>query len=86
MAGEPWATEYGDGDTIAVPVDEPVVVPVAVENDGDRDGTSDATLAVDGEVADYRQSTLAAERKRPSASPGRRRKLARTTFGSAPNG
>ncbi|TYT63851.1 CARDB domain-containing protein [Natrialba swarupiae] len=60
VAGEPWATEYGDGDTIAVPVDEPVVVPVAVENDGDRDGTSDATLAVDGEVADYRQSTLAA--------------------------
>ncbi|MEY7850210.1 CARDB domain-containing protein [Natrarchaeobius sp. A-rgal3] len=59
VAGDSWAADYADGETIAVPVDERVTVPVTAENVGDRDGTADATLEVDGEVVDYSHARLA---------------------------
>ncbi|QLG49850.1 hypothetical protein [Natrinema halophilum] len=67
VAGQDWKrwgpseTDDTDGnvrDVIAVPVGEPVSVPVAVSNVGDRDGTYDATLSVDGRVADQQRGTL----------------------------
>ncbi|AXR76714.1 CARDB domain-containing protein [Natrarchaeobaculum sulfurireducens] len=61
--GESWPlTERDghDGKTTAVPVDEPVSVPVRLDNVGDRDGTADATLEVDGRVVDYTQPHLEA--------------------------
>lgn len=45
---------------LAVPAEEPVSVPVTVDNVGDRDGTYDATLQVDGETVDYAQARLEA--------------------------
>lgn len=53
------ATGGENGDVIAVPVGESVSIPVTVDNVGDRDGTYDATLQVDGRVADHEQGTLA---------------------------
>ncbi|RZH68830.1 hypothetical protein [Natrinema altunense] len=51
-----------DGDDrtlIAVPAGESVTVPSAVANVGEREGTYDATLQVDGRVVDHRRGTLA---------------------------
>lgn len=61
-AGETWALLDGDaGEAMtAVPADALVRVPVAVDNVGDRDGTADVALEVDGEVVDVAQPTLAA--------------------------
>ncbi|AFO55802.1 hypothetical protein [Natrinema sp. J7-2] len=56
------ATGGTDGDDrtlIAVPAGEPVTVPSAVANVGEREGTYDATLQVDGRVVDHRRGTLA---------------------------
>ncbi|WP_226039794.1 CARDB domain-containing protein [Natrinema sp. DC36] len=53
------ATGGENGDVIAVPVGESVSIPVTVDNVGDRDGTYDATLQVDGRVVDHEQGTLA---------------------------
>ncbi|RQG96077.1 hypothetical protein [Natrarchaeobius oligotrophus] len=59
VAGEPWEIRGQSGDdVIAVPAGPTVTVPVEVENAGDRAGTYDATLAVDGDVVAYEQSTL----------------------------
>lgn len=53
VADEPWEQWERDGEPVtAVPVGEPVSVPVTAENVGDRDGSYDATLRVDGEVVD----------------------------------
>ncbi|ARS89315.1 CARDB domain-containing protein [Natrarchaeobaculum aegyptiacum] len=64
LEGESRAWEFledeGNEAVTAVPVDESVTVDVAVQNVGDRDGTADATLAVDGRVVDYAQPTLEA--------------------------
>lgn len=57
----PFLEDEGEGERVtAVPVGESVTVDVAVENVGDRDGTADATLEVDGRVVDYAQPTLEA--------------------------
>ncbi|MDF9747317.1 CARDB domain-containing protein [Natrinema salsiterrestre] len=48
----------GDPDVIAVPAGEPVTIPSTVTNAGDREGTYDATLEVDGRVVDHRRGTL----------------------------
>ncbi|SEQ74955.1 CARDB domain-containing protein [Natrinema salaciae] len=66
VAGREWprwnATEI-DGtrvhDVIAVPAGESVSIPVAVENVGEREGTYDATLDVDGRVVAHRRGRLA---------------------------
>ncbi|WP_306054644.1 M61 metallopeptidase family protein [Natronococcus wangiae] len=60
VAGEPWdrPAGQGDGSPVPVPVGEPVAVPVALENVDDRDGTADATLAVDGKIVDHHQLAL----------------------------
>ncbi|WP_254521687.1 hypothetical protein [Natrinema caseinilyticum] len=69
VAGREWtrwrtsdieAIDSDAADVIAVPADESVSIPVAVENVGDRDGTYDATLQVDGRVVDHRGGTLPA--------------------------
>ncbi|MFC4540702.1 CARDB domain-containing protein [Halosolutus amylolyticus] len=64
VGGEPWGPgEPADADAVdevAVPAGEPVTVPVAIRNVGDRDGTADATLVVDGDVVDHRPVELAA--------------------------
>ncbi|WP_244510262.1 CARDB domain-containing protein [Natronobacterium texcoconense] len=61
VGDESWKQWDRDGETTtAVPVGEPVTVPVAVENVGDRDGTYDATLQVDGSVVDHAQGSLTA--------------------------
>ncbi|MFC6719745.1 hypothetical protein ACFQGT_12835 [Natrialbaceae archaeon GCM10025810] len=46
-------------DELAMPVGEPLSVPVDVENVGDREGTFDATLLVDGRIVDADGGTLA---------------------------
>ncbi len=51
VAGEHWPIFETDDRTTAVPAGEEVTVPVEVTNVGDRDGTADATLTVDGQVA-----------------------------------
>ncbi|TYL39980.1 hypothetical protein CV102_04790 [Natronococcus pandeyae] len=60
VAGESWDGQVGtDGSTVTVPVDEPLTVPVALENADDRDGTADATLTVDGRIVDSDPISLA---------------------------
>lgn len=61
-AGESWpvVTDDDGGRVVAVPVDESVSVPVAARNVGDREGTADPTLEIDGRVVDYAQPELAA--------------------------
>ncbi|WP_226482129.1 CARDB domain-containing protein [Natrinema amylolyticum] len=59
-----WTASETDGtdenrDVIAVPVDESVTIPSTVANVGEREGTYDATLQVDGRVVDHRRGTLA---------------------------
>jgi hypothetical protein len=49
----------GDSDVIAVPAGESVTIPSTVTNVGDREGTYDATLTIDGQVVDHRRGTLA---------------------------
>ncbi|WP_408956684.1 hypothetical protein [Natrinema sp. 74] len=66
VAGREWerwsadATggESGKPDVIAVPAGEAVSVPSTVENVGERDGSYDAMLQIDGRVVDRRQGTL----------------------------
>ncbi|MFC4439830.1 MULTISPECIES: hypothetical protein [Natrialbaceae] len=54
VAGEPWSGQIETGGSaVAVPVGEPVTVPVELENADDRDGTADAALTVDGRIVDY---------------------------------
>ncbi|AEH35851.1 CARDB domain-containing protein [Halopiger xanaduensis] len=75
VAGEPWSawrrgsgenesfgsTEAQNGErVIAVPAGESVRIPATIANTGDRNGTADATLQVDGDVVDYREQRLAA--------------------------
>ncbi|RKD93929.1 CARDB domain-containing protein [Halopiger aswanensis] len=75
VAGEPWgAWRHGSGEngsfgsvdeqggerTIAVPADESVRIPATIANTGDRNGTDDATLQVNGDVVDYQQQRLEA--------------------------
>ncbi|WP_265109355.1 CARDB domain-containing protein [Halosolutus halophilus] len=64
VGGEPWSPgEPSDADAVAeitVPAGESVTIPVVISNVGDRDGTADATLAVDGDVVDHRRVELAA--------------------------
>nr|WP_231990795.1 PGF-CTERM sorting domain-containing protein [Natronobacterium gregoryi] len=56
-----WERWERDDETVtAVPVGEPVTVPVDVENAGDWNGTYDATLHVDGSVVDHVEGFLAA--------------------------
>ncbi|QLK24502.1 hypothetical protein HYG81_10230 [Natrinema zhouii] len=68
VAGQQWpvwkSSKTGEaggesGNVIAVPAGESVSVPVAVDNVGDREGTYDATLQVDGRVVDHEQGRLA---------------------------
>ncbi|WP_226004761.1 CARDB domain-containing protein [Natrinema salinisoli] len=56
-AAETGGTD-GDPDVIAVPAGESVTIPSTVTNAGDREGTYDATLEVDGRVVDHRRGTL----------------------------
>ncbi len=61
---ERWSPETSGGesgtpDVIAVPAGEPVSIPTVVDNVGERSGTYDATLQVDGQVVAYRGGTLA---------------------------
>ncbi|WP_254762483.1 hypothetical protein [Natrinema marinum] len=68
VAGQEWqrwsaAASGGESeapDVIAVPAGESVSIPVAAANVGERDGTYDAMLQVDGRVVDHRRGTLAA--------------------------
>ncbi|MXV61491.1 hypothetical protein GS429_05315 [Natronorubrum sp. JWXQ-INN-674] len=57
-------TESGDATAdngvLAVPAGEPVTVPVEIDNVGDRAGTADATLQIDGDIVDYRRTVLEA--------------------------
>ncbi|SEW26805.1 hypothetical protein [Natrinema salifodinae] len=68
QAWERWPAAETDGvdgtrDVIAVPAGESVSLPVAVANAGDREGTYDATLQIDGRVVDHRQGPLAPEER-----------------------
>ncbi|WP_222915683.1 hypothetical protein [Natrinema sp. SYSU A 869] len=58
-ASETGNTDRENRDVIAVPVDESVTIPSTVTNAGERKGTYDATLQVDGRVVDHRRGTLA---------------------------
>lgn len=59
VAGEPWSRPAdGAADPVTVPVGESVTVPVSAENVGDRAGTADITLEVDGTIVDYQQTVL----------------------------
>ncbi|WP_247003402.1 CARDB domain-containing protein [Halosolutus gelatinilyticus] len=61
IGGEPRGSSGTTADgrpVIAVPAGESVTVPVTVENAGDRDGTADATVTVDGSVVDHRRLEL----------------------------
>ncbi|QFU82236.1 M61 metallopeptidase family protein [Natronorubrum aibiense] len=49
------ATDRG---VVAVPAGERVTIPVVIENGGDRTGTADATLRVDGKIVDHTQRRL----------------------------
>ncbi|GAB3677959.1 CARDB domain-containing protein [Halopiger thermotolerans] len=54
------AGEQAEKRVIPVPAGTSVQIPATVSNIGDRNGTYDATLQVDGDVVDYRQRRLAA--------------------------
>ncbi|MFP8951350.1 CARDB domain-containing protein [Natrialbaceae archaeon A-arb3/5] len=60
--GELWDLEYELADSnaneIAVPDGATLTVPVTATNAGDRNGTADVVLGVDGSVAGYDQPTL----------------------------
>ncbi|RQG94677.1 hypothetical protein [Natrarchaeobius chitinivorans] len=58
VADEPWVRDRASEESITVPVDQRVSVPVTAENVGDRDGTADPTLEVDGRIVDHSQTTL----------------------------
>ncbi|RQG92707.1 hypothetical protein EA462_00280 [Natrarchaeobius halalkaliphilus] len=60
VADEPWEDGYvtAERDAVVVPMDTSVTVPATVENVGDRDGTYDASLVIDGDIVDYNQSAL----------------------------
>ena len=67
LAWERWSrddlagpgAEIGSGDVLAVPAGDRVEVPVALENEGDRQGTADAVLQVDGDTVDADSRVLA---------------------------
>jgi len=55
--GESWDVV---GDSLTIPAGDDVTIPVSATNVGDREGTADVTLAVDGADVDARQFELSA--------------------------
>ncbi|WP_049928419.1 CARDB domain-containing protein [Halopiger goleimassiliensis] len=59
---ESWPFLERDGESVtAVPADETVTVAASVVNTGDRNGTADATLTVDGQAVDTASIDLAVD-------------------------